>query len=270
MLIHRHTGRRGSVALEAAITLPVLVTLFLGAFDLVGAVTAWRGARTSAIAIAEIATNIAVQDTTGSNVITSTQVWDASTAIFAYFANLKLASNANPYAVTLSAVVFNSVASCSNGSCVCVTTTLSSGSTSTAINGTSGGNATTSTSCYTANLAWSVALAGVPNAPNSVTQTRGSNGCGMLTPVAAGTPSTLTTLPQGMYSAFSLIVADVSYTYIPTFTKFVSGNIAFLETAYVAPRIGTISGGVVPYVEYSSTANPLPAAQSSPVCSGYL
>jgi hypothetical protein len=264
MLIARKRARRGSVALEAAITLPVLVTLFLGAFDLVGAVTAWRSARTSAIAIAEIATNIAVQNANGTNVITSTQVWDANTAIFAYLSSLKSSTNVNPYAVTLTAVVFAPVTSCTNGSCVCVTTNLTSSATTTAINGSAGSNASTSTACYTANIAWSVPLTNVPNAPNSVTQSRGTNGCGKLTPVVSGTPSSLTTLPQGLYSAYSVVVADVSYTYIPTFTKFVTGSISFLETAYVAPRIGTINGANgAPYVQYSPT-------NASVVCSGYL
>jgi Flp pilus assembly protein TadG len=274
MLSRQFRGRRGSVALEAAVTLPVLVTLFLGAFDLFAAVTSWRSTRTAAIAIAEAASSYAVQQPTstnpnGTNVITSTQVWDASTAVFPYLRTLKRATNTNAYAVTLSSVVFTPYANgtgCSDSTCVCVTTNSTSSGSTTSTTTTSAINGSTNTAagktCYVANLVWSAALTSVPNAPGAFSETRGSNGCGKLTPVVAGTASSLTTLPLGLYGPFGLLIADVSYQYRPTYTAFVTGNITFLESAYLAPRIGIINNTNAPYVDYSP-------ANASPVCAAY-
>ena len=68
-----------------------------------------------------------------------------------------------------------------------------------------------------------------------------------LTPVPNGTDPSATTLPVGLYAAGFIIVADVSYTYIPTVGLFTWANangqvggtiipIRMRRTAYMRPR----------------------------------
>jgi Flp pilus assembly protein TadG len=259
-------ARRGSVLIEVGIVLPILVILFVGTFDIVNALASWRRARSASIAIAEGATNVASQvglftsPIAGDNMITGTQAEVASSAIAAYIPNLPSGASTS-FAVTLSAVVFTTTSSsgCSDGSCVCVTTVTTGGSTtstSTTIGGrpsSSGGNTTV---CYVANVAWSTSL-GQNSPAHGFTQTRS---CGTLTPVPTTTTghSSLTTLPQGLYGPYSLVVADVQYTFTPTFLTFITGPVTFLESAYLPPRIGAAAD----YVLYSPTT-------SSSICSGY-
>ncbi len=273
MLSGGRRGRRGAIALEAAITLPIMTVLFVGAFDVVNALTAWRQTRAASIAIAEAATNMAVQTSTltspysGSNLLTSANAYAVSTAVAAYLPDVRTAASSK-FAVTLTAITFASVPSCSDGSCVCVTTTTTSGSNGTintanssVINGSAGSNGSSTTSCYTANVAWSVAL-GQGSPAYGGMQTRK---CGVVTPVAVGTASSLGTstlasnLPQGLYGPYSLLVADVSYTFTPSFLTFITGPVTFLESSYVPPRIGAAGE----YVQYSPNT-------SSSVCSGYV
>ncbi len=266
MLSGSKRGRSGSVALEFAVVIPVLIVVTLSAFDLIGAVTAWRRVRAAATSTAEIATALAVTSSGGtvSNVLTSSQVNQASTAIFAYLPALRAATI--PFSVTLSAVYFTPLAvgtGCSNGSCVCLTTTsaASGGGTSNSIaphiNGTT--TATTSTTangtttsitvqCYTATTAWTSPL---PTSYASALQSKRL--CNALLTPTTSTAASLTSLPMGVYGPYSLLVADLTYKFTPMFLGYIMGSITFAETAYVPPRIG--SPGANNYVEYSPTTS---------------
>ena len=241
MLTGGRRGRRATVALEMAVVLPTIMALFIGMFDLVDGLSAWRNTRAASAAIAEAATNLAVQTTTlaspytGQNLITAAQAFDASTAIHAYLPGLPSGAS-NKFAVTLTSVVFSSAAKNEDGGCT---------SPAYLVNG----------SCYTANVAWSISL-GTGTTVHGFTQTRA---CGTLLPVAVGVHSTLTNLPQGLFGPYSLLIADVQYTFTPSFLTFVSGPVTFFESTYLPPRIGTAGQ----YVEYKPNT-------AAAVCPGYL
>ena len=268
MLSGGRTGRRGAIALELAITMPVLVVIALAAFDLVGAVAAWRRVRAAATSIAEIATSLAVNTSNSTNQISSTQAAAASTAIYPYIPALYQSGNTTPFAVTLSAVVFEPLANVTNdagqvtsykscaATCVCLNTATAGNGTITT-SSTIGGTNSATTQCYSAYTAWSV-----PELQHGATQggaAWGARPCASaaptadppppppLTPVADGTGSTESTLPMGLYGPYSLLVADVAYTFTPMFLNYIMGNVTFTESAYVPPRIGTSRQ----YVQYS-------------------
>ncbi len=75
----------------------------------------------------------------------------------------------------------------------------------------------------------------------------------LLLPVATGVAPALANLPQGLYSTGGILIADVSYTYTPTFGRgFLEwagssgGNsIAMKNTSYMRPRNWS---GFIPYV----------------------
>jgi Flp pilus assembly protein TadG len=83
------------------------------------------------------------------------------------------------------------------------------------------------TSCtYNAQTSWSVTLNGGAARPCNI----------VLTPVANGSLASPTTMPVGVYGAGSIIVADVSYSYQPTFGYVLVNNIPIQHTAYMRPR----------------------------------
>jgi Flp pilus assembly protein TadG len=79
---------------------------------------------------------------------------------------------------------------------------------------------------YNAQTSWSVTLNGGTARPCNV----------VLTPVANGTIASPTTVPVGVYGAGSIIVADVTYSYQPTFGYVLVNNIPIQHTAYMRPR----------------------------------
>lgn len=77
----------------------------------------------------------------------------------------------------------------------------------------------------------------------SATQGTGAvaRSCQAMTPVANGSSPSSTTLPQGLYAAGSMVIADVGYTYTPGFGgAFLawssSAGFAMRNTAYMRPR----------------------------------
>lgn len=263
MLNRRRNRRSGSVALEFAVTLPLVICIALSAFDIVNAVTAWRRLRAAATATAEIATALAVTSngTVVNNVLDSSQTNEASTAIFAYMPALRAATI--PFSVTLSSVFFTpqAVGTTCGATCVCLHTTSASsgagisksiapqiGGTTTATTTTTSNGTSTSVTmqCYVAATAWSSPL---PASYAGALQS--ARVCNTpLTPTVSNAAS-LTTLPEGVYGPFSLLIADLSYKFTPTFLGYIMGGITFRETAYVPPRIGTPGAGT--YVQYSPT-----------------
>ncbi|MBE7247719.1 MAG: pilus assembly protein [Actinomycetospora chiangmaiensis] len=160
----------GMAATEFALMLPLLLLMYVGTVGVTSAVSASRAtvvlARTLTDLVSQQAANVALTDSTTSN------IFNASTAVMAPFsiASLKM---------TLSNVEF-----VANPAAV-----------------TSGG--------LDAKTRWSVSLSNGPLRP-----------CRVLTPVANGSTPSATTMPQGIYAAGFVIVADVSYTYTPSFGYF--------------------------------------------------
>ncbi|HUZ66486.1 MAG TPA: hypothetical protein VMU56_02365, partial [Beijerinckiaceae bacterium] len=78
--------------------------------------------------------------------------------------------------------------------------------------------------------------------------------CAVLSPEPDGTAASSTTLPIGVYAQGSLIVADVSYKYTPTFgSSFfaagspLAGAITYTHTSYMRPRQWTSTPDYIGY-----------------------
>jgi Flp pilus assembly protein TadG len=88
------------------------------------------------------------------------------------------------------------------------------------------------TNCsYTGSPVWSATLEG----------SQPGRSCGILTPVADGQAPSTTTLPADAFQATSILVVDVSATYVPTFLAFITGPLKLTRSAYLPPRSGTIT-----------------------------
>ena len=85
--------------------------------------------------------------------------------------------------------------------------------------------------------------------------------CAKLTPVANSTAPTLTTLPTGLFSAGSLIIADVSYTYTPSFGgallawSSTDSIVAMKNTTYMRPRNWAASPNYITYTSLAPTGS---------------
>jgi Flp pilus assembly protein TadG len=210
--------RRGGVAgLEFALVAPVLVTLFLGTIDLSGALLTARRMSVAAGSVAEIATAGAAQ-TQGMNVLTDVQAWQATTAAFALFPQWTDQIAAGTFAITLSGVAFTATPAGCTQNCT-----------------------------YVAQVTWSVAN------ELGAAQLRA---CGPLTSAPNADATSYTTLPAGNFLSIGnlgptpLLVADIAFTFRPTFFGFLFGAIPMMQSAYISPRIGkafiqlTSAGGV--------------------------
>lgn len=84
--------------------------------------------------------------------------------------------------------------------------------------------------------------------------------CAILTPVSDSTTPTSTNLPTGVYAQGALVVADVVYTYTPSFgssltnisrlfsSQPVAGSLTYKHTTYMRPRQWT---GTPSYITYT-------------------
>jgi hypothetical protein len=106
------------------------------------------------------------------------------------------ATTSNPLRMTISQVDFTVVGAC-NPTCV-----------------------------YNAQTSWSTTTNGGTPRPCNI----------VLTPVTNGSPPSPTTVPAGVYGAGSVIVADVTYSYSPTFGYVLINNIPISHSAYMKPR----------------------------------
>ena len=223
VLLH---DRSGTPAIEFALVAPVMFTILAGSYDVTQVFIALRRVTSTAQAIVQIATEQAVQpDQTIS--LTPTQAYQAMTAIYAMIPGLKSGADTSQYSVTLSAIVLVA---------------------------TPPGCVAGSKCTYVANTAWSTAL----SLGSNVTRH-----CGVVTQVAPTQQATISTLPiSGMTTVTSVVVADVSYSYQPLFSGFVTGPVTLQRTAFLPPRAGKPTD----YVQYDKDH----AATNSAVCPGYL
>jgi Flp pilus assembly protein TadG len=203
--------RAGSPGIEFALVAPVMFILLSGAYDITQLLIAQRRVIVTAQEIVEIATELSIQPNQTMS-LTTTQAYQAETAIYALIPGLKSGTDTSRFFVTLSAAVFTATPA----GCV------------------AGVNCT-----YVANTAWSTPL---PQSTTPVTRP-----CGVIAQVAPTQQTTINNLPTaGMTGLQSIVIADVSYIYQPLFTGFVVGPVTLQRTAFLPPRTGTAAQ----YIEY--------------------
>lgn len=213
----------GSPAIEFALVAPVMFTLLAGSYDVTQIFIAMRQVTSTAQKIVQIATEQAVQPDQ-SNALTVQQAHQAMTAIYAMMPKLRSGADASPYSVTLSAIVFAAnTPGCAAGS-----------------------------ACP--NVAWSTAL--------SLSATKVRRRCRPVTQVKPTEQATMDNIATlGMTTVKSVVVADVSYTYQPLFSGFVTGPVTLRRTAFLPPR----AGDPAKYVRYDRSN----ASANADICSGY-
>ena len=219
-------ARQGVAALEFALIFPVIVTMLTGFFDISNGYIASLRVNLCAQAIDQIATAEAAGSTT-TNTINLSQISAAASAAYAYLPNLSSASSP-AFAVTISAVAMTpTVSGCTSG---CT---------------------------YTAHVAWSGNYGGTLGTLRPCDTVQGSS---VITQTTDTGTQSATTLPSDDYSAASLLVVDVTYTYTPTFFSFITSSITIRQSAYFAPRTG-IADKPIQYV--------FAAPDSTTLCPGY-
>lgn len=218
--------RSGTPALEFALIAPVMFLILAGTYDVTQIFIAMRQVTSTAQEIVQIATEQAVQpDQTIS--LTTQQAYQAQTAIYAIMPRLKSGVDTSEYSVTLSAIVLVA---------------------------TPPGCVAKSGCTYVANTAWSTTL------PLGLKVRRP---CGVVTQVAPTEPSTMSNLPiWGMTTVTSVVVADVTYTYQPLFSGFITGPVTFQRTSFLPPRAGKPTD----YVQYDKDN----VGRNTDVCPGYI
>lgn len=203
---------------------PVMFSILAGTYDITQIFIAMRQVTSTAQEIVQIATEQAVQpDQTIS--LTPQQAYQAQTAIYAIMPRLKSGVDSSQYSVTLSAIVLvpNPPGCVARDGCT-----------------------------YVANTAWSTAL--------SLGQKR-RRSCGVVAQVASTEPATMSNLPiWGMSSVTSVLVVDVTYTYQPLFTSFITGPVTFQRSAFLPPRAGKPTD----YVKYDKDNS----SRNADVCPG--
>jgi hypothetical protein len=231
-------ARRGTAAVEFALLLPVMVALLGGMTDACLGLVAFGRVTAAAEETALIATATSVVttgSTTGSLSLTPgtapNSLFAAATAIFGLIPGLKSAGSAQPFSVTVSEIVFVG----SPSGCVPSLVTAS--------------GSLQPCASYTANVAWSVPLSSLSAYASGSGNYLGISGgaapkraCGTMTQVAQTQSATFTTIPTlGMTNLTSVLVADVTYQYLPLFTQVFVGPITFMHTAMLPPRLTPVS-----------------------------
>jgi Flp pilus assembly protein TadG len=226
----RRTGllgaRQGVAGLEFALILPLFISMVTGFFDISNGYVASLRVNLCAQAIDQIATAEAAGSTTA-NTINLSQISAAASAAYAYLPSL-LSASPPAFGIVISAVAMTpTVSGCTSG---CT---------------------------YTAHVAWSGNYQGTLGTLRPCDTVQGTSIITQTTDT--GTPSA-TTLPSDDYSAASLLVVDVTYTYTPTFFSFLTSSFNIQQSAYFAPRTG-IANNWIQYV--------FVAPDSTTLCAGY-
>ena len=201
--------RRAVAAVEFALVLPLMVTMFWGVYDLARALIAWEETCSAAQQIAQAAEKLSVVAGSSLTVLTSTQMQDAMTTIYAQMPGLNLGdgsgSMTGAFAVTLSGIAYLPLCSTPTGCGPQTPTTLWSS------NLTQGG--------------------GQLNAPSATRPLL--RGCGSLTPVATfpdGPTQLLVMIRPAASPLTPQVVADVQYVFVPSFPLF-PGTVHFFASA---------------------------------------
>ena len=198
--LRRLISARGALAgIEFAIILPVMLATLAGLVDLSMAITAARRLTVAAADVALVASTMAAPSS-NLNTLSGQQAWQATTVPFAIFPAWRNQGGSGGFSITLSAVEFTPVPAGCAGQCA----------------------------GYAAATRWSVAnpLGQVALRP-----------CGALAAAPDGSPSSMGTLPAGVFGPTSVLVGDVSAVFVPMFTGVFVGPVTMLRSAYIPPRV---------------------------------
>ena len=218
-------ARQGLAGLEFALLAPVLVSMLAGLYDLTSAYISWERVNLCAQSIDQIATSVAAGNSQ-TNTLTLVQAQTAASAAYAYLPGI-LGASPPAFGVTISSVVMTpTVAGCTTG---CI---------------------------YTAHVAWS----GVYQGSGTKRPCDATLGTAAITQTADTASPSPTTLPADVYSAASLLVVDVTYTFQPVFYRYLTSNFTMLQSAYFPPRSGLTDS----WIEYFPGTS-----DSTTLCSGY-
>ncbi len=234
---------RGVAAVEFALLLPLMITLYIGSTEITQGVLASRKmailSRSLSDLVAQQPSGITSPCTTaGLCDTTMTSIFSAASAIMSPFSTAALGDGTSTLTMTVSGVEFVSYTSLP-GSNAAKTWVPTQSKLATAF------TPTTTDPGYQAMVRWSKVAA----SPNAGT----ARSCATpLTPADTSTAPAATNLPQGLYSSGSLIIADVTYKYQPTFGQsFLAWSssatyVSMSNTTYMRPRNWTT------YITYSS------------------
>lgn len=203
--------RRGVAAIEFALVAPIMITMMIGVFDIVHAMTVQQEVYNATHSILVSASSLAVQpDKTTS--LTVTQVQQSLSTVFAAIPGRRNGSLSGATAVIMTSVNFT----LANPSC-----TPSQGA----------------PCSYVPNVAWSVAYADPSgrNGNNANSFQALTRSCGQLkqTTPTQGVPGDLTSVRTlNVTNPDPMLIVDTHYRYTPLFFRFVTGPIDFWSSGY--------------------------------------
>jgi Flp pilus assembly protein TadG len=229
----------GVAAVEFALILPFMLMLYLGSAETTQAVMASRKAAVSVKTLSDLvsqqASNTNMTDDTMGN------IFNAASTIMQPFGSDSAVLSMNVSAVSFTA--WTSAPAAAMKPYVWVPTQSATASTFTPTSTDPG---------YAAKVRWSVSPSTINtgsgnqtmNNAAALTRTCGAN---PLTPVASTVKPTASNLQQGLYGTGSIVVADISYAYTPTFGASIvswtnsfswstSSGMTSANTTYMQPR----------------------------------
>ncbi len=232
-------SRRGVAAMEFAMVAPVMAIMIWGVYDVAGALLAWEETVHAAQAVAQAAEKLSINidPVTGKTIqaLTSTQMQTAMTSIYAEMPWLQLGNNTGvfngPYSVTLSGVAFTPTC---NARQYLANPTLCNTQVPTILWSSylteGGAQLDTPPPPPATNTLYRLCTpAPIPVAqfPNTASQLQY-----MIDPnlVPGGQMSNMNLIPQ--------VVADVKYTFKPTFPLFSQTSITFYASATFPAPLG--------------------------------
>ncbi len=219
--------RRAVAAMEFAMVAPIMVICFFGTVDICRAFIAWAEVNNSAVAIAQAAEKLSVITANSLTKLTTTKMQAAMSTIYAQMPGLDYGNGdgflgKGSFAVTLSGVVFTptcyNTANCPAQAPITIWSSYLS----------EGGSSLNQTNTVLNPLLRACGpLTAQPNFPNNSTQL-----LVMATPtLITGGSANMTMVPQ--------VVADVRFTFIPTFNMFVHAITFWASATLPSPLGGT-------------------------------
>jgi hypothetical protein len=236
-----HSACEGVASLEFALIAPLMAIMLMSVFDGSRALIAWQQTSNASQAIAEAAEKLSVSQSSSATALTSIQMQNAMTSIYAEMPGLAAGTNGTlpgKFSVTLSEIEYYPQCDSSDAT--------------DPVN--SGGCGITPQAPQIPYTYWSTYL--TQGGPNLVASASNERPCGPLTPVYPSwttTNANLTPLQQRLkqmvdpshggtinISLTPQVVADVQYQFTPTFAQmFATGTvITFLSSSIMATPFG--------------------------------
>jgi Flp pilus assembly protein TadG len=217
--VRTRLDRRGSIAVEFAIIVPLMFTFIIAVYDLSKAMILYEEVDNASHTIPLSASILAVQ-ADGSTTLTANQVQQALSAVYAEIPMIRGGIATGTRSATMSSVIFLPNPSTCTSNCT-----------------------------YVPNVAWSVPY----NDANATGFTSVKRACGALsqTVPSGGTSSSLTSLrTASVTNPDPILVVDVHYRYTPMFLNFITGPIDFWSSGYWPVR--SVATGTLPSARYTT------------------